>query len=247
MKITTEVWNFKKLAQRASFVEAYRHRFEPGGLAAEAGEELVSTVTDLQSRTVSHAAVVDQLNESGRRTKEARRDVRQDMDFLYGTAAAAAVTRPGFDGPFQKLLIGDARLISAAQSALKDAAARAEVFLQYAMPPDFTDVLAAKTQRLVRARTESAAARVTARDSQKALNESLLQATAAAHRFDAIMSNTFRNDRIVFEAWEAACYVPRKPATKKKKKSVPENPPTEKMKSPPTPEPPPQTAGQQPT
>ena len=59
---------------------------------------------------------------------------------------------------------------------------------------------------------------------RKALLESLRQALAAGRRFDAIMRNTFRRDRLTLEAWKRACRVPRAPRTKPKEVPDPAKP-----------------------
>jgi len=55
---------------------------------------------------------------SGRRPS----GLREEVEFLYHTAAAIAAERPGFNDRFRMLLIGDSRLINAARSAVQDAA-----------------------------------------------------------------------------------------------------------------------------
>ena len=96
--------------------------------------------------------------------------------------------------------------------------AAAAVFVKHAMPADFLETLGAKIRKLDRAREEQAIAKTALHLSRKTLTQSLRRALAAARRMDAIMRNTLRDDRIAFEAWEAACRVPRAaPGTKKAK------------------------------
>ncbi len=86
------------------------------------------------------------------------------------------------------LLIGDSKLINAARSAVDDAAPLAKTFVENAMPAKFLQSMKASIRKLEDARQEQAKVK-TARSLGR-------QALAASRRFDAIMRNTFRNDRI---------------------------------------------------
>ena len=94
------------------------------------------------------------------------------------------------------LLIGDSKLINAARSAVDDAAPRAKTFVENAMPAKFLQSMKASIRKLEDARQEQAKVKTARSLGRKALLESLRPALAASRRFDAIMRNTFRNDRI---------------------------------------------------
>jgi len=159
----------------------------------------------------------NRLLELGRVRQEARLALRKDVELLYHTAHAAAAEKPGFDDRFQLPLHGDAKLLNAARSAIQDAPPMAETFINHAMPRDFLEILNTKVRNLERAREEYANGKTACSLGQKALEESLNKALAAARGFDAIMRNTFRDDPITLEAWAAACRVPRSTRLKKDK------------------------------
>ena len=142
--------------------------------------------------------------------------MREEVEFLYHTAAASAAERPGFNDRFRMLLIGDSKLINAARSAVQDADPLAKTFIETAMPAKFLLSMKASIRKLEDARQEQAKVKTARSLGRKALLESLRPALAASRRFDAIMRNTFRNDRITLEAWKHACRVPRAPRTKAK-------------------------------
>ena len=191
------------------------HRFAPGTPGAEVLAALRSTVSTLKVLTAAQSSLENRLRELLRTKLEARLALREDVELLYHTAHAVAADRPGFDDKFQMSLAGDPKLLNAARSAIQDAAPTAETFVQHAMPPDFLDALSGKVQNLERAREDYANGKTACSAGQKALEESLRKALAAAIGFDAIMRNTFRDDPITLEAWKTACRVPRTPRKKK--------------------------------
>ena len=146
-----------------------------------------------------------------RAKSEARTGLQEEVEFLYHTAEAIAAERPGFNDRFQMLLKGDPKLINAARSAVQDAAPLAATFIENAMPATFLESLRASIRKFEEARQEQAKVKTARSLGRKALLESLRQALAAGRRFDGIMRNTFRNDRITLEAWKRACRVPRRP------------------------------------
>jgi hypothetical protein len=194
---------------------ANRGRFAPGTPAANEAPAVISTVTNLNALTASQASLENRYRELSRLKLEARADLREEVEFLYHTAHAAAAEIPGFDEKFQAPLLGDPKLLNASRAAVKDAAPLSAVFIQHAMPSDFLEALNLKIRNFELASEEYANGRTACSVGGKALKESLRKALAAASGFDAIMRNTFRDDPITLDAWKAACRVPRVSRQKK--------------------------------
>ena len=220
-RIITERRDFKKLRQMMDFVTANTDRFAPKSPAAAAVPAVTAAVQMLKTRTASQGSLENQLRELSRAKSEARTGLQEEVEFLYHTAEAIAAEKPGFNDRFQMLLKGDSKLINAARSAVQDAAPLAATFIENAMPARFLEGLKTSVQKFEAARQEHAKAKTGRSLGRKTLLESLRQALAAGRRFDAIMRNTFRNDRITLEAWKRACRVPR---TKPKEVPAPANP-----------------------
>jgi hypothetical protein len=206
-KITTELYQFRKVGQMCDYAAANRYRFAPDTPGAAAVEALISTVDDLKVQTALQASLENRLVEVSRLRLEARQELRQDVDLLYLTARAVAAAKPSFDEKFQSSLWGEPKLLNAARAAVRDAAPSAETFVKHAMPPDFLETLNRKIRELERAREEFANGKVSQSRGEKELQESLQKAVAAASGFDAVMRNTFRDDRLTLDAWQAACRV----------------------------------------
>ncbi len=210
-KILTERRGFKKLRQMADFVLANHKRFAPTSPAAKAVPAVVATVKKLKTLTASQGSVENRLRELSRTKSETRGALREEVEFLYHTAGALAAGDPGFDDPFRMALGGDQRLVNDARSAVQDAVPVAAAFIKHAMPPDFLENLKTSIRKFESAREEYAKIKTDRTMGRKALQESLRQALAAGKRFDAIMRNTFRHDRLALQAWKDACRVPRGP------------------------------------
>ena len=239
-KITTELQQFKKLGRMCDFGTATRDRLAPGTPAAESLAALTTTVSDLKAATASQASLKNRLRELRRARLAASAALRDDMESIYYTAQAIARQQPGFDDRFQISLFGDTRMLTAARSALKDAAPVADVFVKHAMAPDFLDTLKSKIQKLEQARAEYANGKTARTVGQGTLEESLHKGLAAGSGFDAIIRNTFRDEPVTLAAWDDACRGPR-PSLKKK----PDAAQTAQHNAPqPTPPPPPQAHAQ---
>lgn len=208
-KIMTERRDFKKLRQMCDFVLANRDRFAPASPASKAVPGVIAAVKNLKTLTASQGSLENRLRELARAKSEARNGLREEVEFLYHTASAVAAGTPGFDDRFQMRLLGDSKLLNAARSAVQDAAPLAATFVKHAMPAEFLESLRASIRKFEEARQEHARAKTLRALGRKRLQESLRQALAAGRRFDAIMRNTFRNDRITLEAWKRACRVRR--------------------------------------
>ena len=215
-KIMTERMDFKKLRQMCDFVVAHRDRIAKDSPAAEGVQALISTVTDLKALTAAQGSLGNKLRALSRATQEARAALREEVEFLYHTAASIAAKTPGFDDRFQMVLAGDSKLLNAARSAVEDAAPVAAAFIKHAMAPDFLDSLKASVGRLEQAREEHAKTRTARRLGGKALQQNLRHALAVGRGADAIMRNTFRTDPITLEAWKRACHLERAKPVKQK-------------------------------
>ena len=218
-RIITERRDFRKLRQMLDFVRANTDRFAPKSPAATAVPGVTAAVQTLKTLTASQGSLENRLRELSRAKSEARTGLQEEVEFLYHTAEAIAAERPGFNDRFQMLLKGDPKLINAARSAVQDAAPLAATFIENAMPAKFLESLRASIRKFEEARQEQAKVKTARSLGRKALLESLRQALAAGRRFDGIMRNTFRNDRITLEAWKRACRVPRR---SRKPKEVPD-------------------------
>jgi len=209
-KLTTELSQFKKLGRMCDFGNAHRHRFGPGTPAAKTLAALSSKVTELKAATASQASLKNRLREVLRSKADARAALRSDMESLYRTASAVAAQRPGFDDKFQVSFWGDPKLLTAASSALRDAAPMADDFVQHALPPDFLEILKQKIQTFEQAREEYAKVRTACAIGQKTLEVSLRKTLAGAKGFDAIIRNTLGDDPAVLTAWNELCRVRRR-------------------------------------
>ena len=209
-KLTTELSQFRKIGRMCDFGAAHQHRFRPGTPAAETLTAMASTVTELKAATASQASLRNRLREMLRSKTDARAALRDDIESLYETARGIAAKQPGFDDKFQESFWGDPKLLSAASSALRDAAPMADAFVEHALPPDFLEILKRKIQRFERAREEYARVRTACAIGQKTLEGSLRKAVAGAKGFDVIIKNTLRDDPAALTAWEELCRVRRR-------------------------------------
>ena len=223
-KIMVETYAFRKLGRMFDFAIAHRDRFEPGTAAATAVAELISRVGNLKVLSADQASLENRLIELLRAKREARIRLREEVLHLYHTAHEAAAEIPGFDDRFGLPLKGTPKLLQAARAALQDAAPNAEIFVRHAMPPDFLEILAAKTAALESALEEVTDTRAAIAAGSKVMWRSLRQSVAASHRVNAIMRNTLRNDRITLEAWKNACRVTR-PSPKEEAAAAAPKPP----------------------
>src|SRR5437868_6278460 len=107
---------------------ANKDRFPAGTPAAKTLPVLTSTVSNLKELTAAQTSIENRLRELLRLKMEARSAVSNDIEFLYHTARAIASETPGFDEKFQMSVKGDPRLLNAARSAVKDAAALSAAF-----------------------------------------------------------------------------------------------------------------------
>src|SRR5436853_2050787 len=209
-KLTTELSQFRKIGRMCDFGAAHQHRFRPGTPAAETLTAMASTVTELKAATAAQASLRNRLREMLRSKTDARAALRDDIESLYETARGIAAKQPGFDDKFQESFWGDPKLLSAASSALRDAAPMADAFVEHALPPDFLEILKRKIQRFERAREEYATVRTACAIGQKTLEDSLRKAVAGAKGFDVIIKNTLRDDPAALTAWEELCRVRRR-------------------------------------
>jgi len=208
-RIATELREFKKLNQMCDFIVANSHLLEEGSVAANAVGEIVQTVTHLKDQTARQTSAESHLRELSRLKREARAALGEEVELLYHAARSAAAESPGFDDFFRTNLRSDSKLLNAARSAVRDAAPLAETFIRHGMPADFLQKLSGAMQRFEQAMEGRSNARTAKRVGRKSLKAALRRAVAAGKRFDSIMRNAFRADRITLEAWKVACKVPR--------------------------------------
>jgi hypothetical protein len=143
-------------------------------------------------------------------TKQARNALTRSLQALYYTAQAISTEVPGFDSKFQALLNSDPRLLTAGASAVNDAAPHKELFIKYAMAVDFLEELEARVQNLRRLVDERKQLKALSGVDEQEVRATYEKALTLATRFDAIMCNTFKDDPIMLQQWDAACYVPTK-------------------------------------
>jgi hypothetical protein len=212
--IVIEQRRYKGLTQMCAFGEANRNRFAADSPAAVALPELVTSVAEVGVLVVRLASAKNRARELEFETRQARNAVTRRLQSLYYTAQAISTEVPGFDSKFQAPLNSASRLLTAGLSAVNDAAPHKELFIKYAMPEDFLEVLESHVrsfQRLLDERKQAGAVRGV---DEKEIHATYGKALTVATRFDAIMRNTFKDDPVMLERWIAACYVPMKTRAK---------------------------------
>ena len=150
-KIIIEQRQFKRMTQMCAFAEANRNRFPADSQAAAALPELVTSVGEVTDLVARLASVGNRMRELTFAVTTAKGALLRSMECLYYTAGAIATEVPGFDGQFRLALNSEPRLLTAGLSAVNDAAPHAELFIKYAMPPNFLDVLKDNVQKFQQA------------------------------------------------------------------------------------------------
>src|SRR5262245_22906752 len=135
-KITIELNQFKKLGRMCDFGLANQERFQSGSPAAEALLLMTTTISSLKEHTASQASAENRMRELRNIKTSARSALQDAVGGLYRTARAIAAETLGFDEKFKMSVRGEAKLLTAARSALQDAAPVVSVFVSHALPSD---------------------------------------------------------------------------------------------------------------
>ena len=183
--------------------------FPPASNGGKAFAEMNAVVSQLE-----HQATVQTANSGGSRVGTAtratlREALRRTLRAFHVTARAIATDTPGLDNQFRVPAKGDQRLLSAARGFLDDATPLRAKFIEHEMPADFLEDLKRQIDDFQAAITEqnrSAQARINATAS---LDSVIERGRNALHRLEAIVTNTFRDDRPTLTTWESASHIER--------------------------------------
>ena len=188
-----------------------------GSLEHDCYEELSSVTKELTKHSVNQGDGIQQSRKTTERILELRKSLLGSLRNIIQVARWNARTAPEFDEPFKlPASQGDAALLYTARQLVELTSASADVFLRYAITPDFIAGVKKSIEQLEQEILGRAAMRKSHRKATTGIAATIKRGMDAVAKLNVILTNKLRADRSKMAVWKSACHVQRLPRKRSK-------------------------------
>lgn len=196
------------------FTETHAASFPEGSVGREMCDEVAAAVSEIESQATAQDSGKRAGMEGTTLKSVAEERLRRTLAAVRDTAREMARKTPGMEEKFRiPRGGGDQALLTLARSFAQDASPLKDEFARWGMPNNFLDELDAEIadfERSINDRTQKRGEQVAA---TAAIDAALERGVAAVRSLDAVVRNTFRDERGVLAEWTSASHVERQART----------------------------------
>jgi hypothetical protein len=210
---------YEMLQRTYSFVTNHADLFSERTLARELNTRIGNVLEELKRLSGTQMARINSAMSNTEQKTHARAALRQYLIIMAQTARLIARTIPRFDEQFPvQQGRGDASLLYRARVFAEQAAPHSDVFIRYALAPNFIEELNTHIQNVEHAIRNRSGARTAHKDATAGIEAAIKKGMDAITQLDVIAANTLRGKPDLLAAWKSARHV--KHARRKKAASA---------------------------
>ncbi|PYS47286.1 MAG: hypothetical protein DMF68_16430 [Acidobacteria bacterium] len=174
-----------------------------GGLALAAIKEIITEAETLDAARVSNTSAARQATSM---RKDARVALRAQITALNKTGRAIGIDHPEFKDKFRTPAtnLNDQDLLALARSLLQEVTPIKALFIEYDMPADFLETLAASINRFDEAINQQNTGMGGRSQSSAGIDAAHARSDAELEKLNAAMLNKYSNDPAALAAWKIA-------------------------------------------
>lgn len=174
-----------------------------GGLALAAIKQIINEAESLDAARVSNTSAARQATSM---RKDARVALRAQITALNKTGRAISLDHPEFKDKFRTPAtnLNDQDLLALARSLLQEVTPIKALFIEYDMPADFLETLAASINRFDEAINQQNTGMGGRSQSSTGIDAAHARSNAELEKLNAAMINKYANDPAALAAWKIA-------------------------------------------
>jgi hypothetical protein len=208
------------------FGEAHVNDFAANSLGKQLFASLATIVSEINEQAASEVSGIGDAREGTSTRRQAREELRADLEAIGRTARAMSADVPGLDDKFRvPRNQNDQHLLAAARAFAIDAAPLKAQFIAHELPADFLEDLNADIAALEAAIVNQASGRGSHVSARAAIDDAIERADEVVRKLDAIVKNKYANNAPVLAAWLSASHTERAPRRRKGGSPLPPSPP----------------------
>ncbi len=191
---------------------AHSGDFAATSLGKQLFTNLAGVVNELESKGASEVTGGGMARQGTTTRKQARAELREDLEAINRTARAMADTNPGLDDKFRVPRDNnDQQLLNAARAFAIDALPLKQQFIDHELPANFLEDLNADIDAMESAMSDQSSGvghRVAA---AAAIDDAIDRGVDLVRKLDAIVRNKYSNNPATLAEWTTASHTERAP------------------------------------
>lgn len=212
----TENRKHSTYARVQGFSEAHANDFAANSLGKQLFATLATIISEINEHAASEVSGIGDAREGTSTRRQAREELRADLEAIARTARAMSADTPGLDDKFRvPRNQNDQHLLAAARAFAIDAAPLAAQFIAHELPADFLEDLNADIAALEAAISNQASGRGSHVSARAAIDDAIERADEVLRKLDAIVKNKYANNPSVLAEWLSASHTERAPRRRK--------------------------------
>jgi hypothetical protein len=220
----TENRKHSRYVRVRGFGEGHANDFTPTSLGKQLFAALGVIITEIDGYAASEVSGIGDAREGTETRRQAREELRADLEAIARTARAMASDVPGLEDKFRlPRNTNDQHLLAAARAFATDAVPLKAQVIAHELPTDFLEDLNADIAALEAAIANQASGRGSHVSARAAIDDAIERADEVVRKLDAIVKNKYANNPSVLAEWLSASHTERAP---RRRKTAPPPPPT---------------------
>lgn len=213
----TETRKHSRYVRVRGFGQGHANDFAPTSLGKQLFAALGVIITEIDGYAASEVSGIGDAREGTATRRQAREELRADLEAIARTVRAMAADIPGIEDQFRvPHNQNDQQLLNAARAFAINAAPLAAQFIAHELPADFLEDLNADIAALETAIANQASGRGSHVSARAAIDDAIERADEVVRKLDAIVKNKYANNAPVLAEWLSASHTERAPRRKKK-------------------------------
>lgn len=207
------------------FAEEHGDDFAASSLGKQLFATLATIIDEIDGYAASEVSGVGEAREGTSTRRQAREELRDDLEAIARTARAMAADITGIEEQFRvPRNQNDQHLLAAARAFAINAAPLKAQFIAHELPADFLEDLNADIAALEVAISNQATGRGSHVSARAGIDDAIERADEVLRKLDAIVKNKYANDAMVLAGWLSASHTERAP--RRRKNAPPPTPPS---------------------
>jgi hypothetical protein len=208
------------------FGETRANDFAPNSLGKQLFASLGVIIIEIDGYAASEVSGIGEALGGTETRRQAREELRADLEAIARTARAMASDVPGLEDKFRlPRNTNDQHLLAAARAFAVDAVPLKVQFIAHELPTDFLEDLNADIAALEAAIANQASGRGSHVSARAAIDDAIERADEIVRKLDAIVKNKYANNPAVLAEWLSASHTERAPRRRKAASPPPLSPP----------------------
>jgi hypothetical protein len=209
------------------FGGAHTADFAANSLGRQLFTSLSAIITEVEGHSASEVSGSGLSRQGTTTRKQARADLREDLEAINRTARAMADEVPGLNDKFRvPRNNNDSQLLNAARAFAADAAPLSAQFIAHELPADFLADLNADIDAMEAAISEQSGGAGSRVAAGAAIDDAIDRGVEVVRKLDAIVKNKYASNPATLAEWTSASHTERGPRRRTEEPPPPPPPPS---------------------